>query len=125
MAQPRTSPVREKIDREAAEKLVPELLRNGYLMASILPDGSVAGMQRMLTTVGLFLGVTPWGFESRFCFRDPGLALARFALLQSEDDIPAGWLARRPEHPEDVRAKGMPGYLGGDPALPSSWEAGS
>jgi len=113
---------RSSIERAAAERHVAELLAQGYLMARVLDDGSVAALQRLLTTTGLFLGMTPWGFESRYCFHDMGLAVLRFAQLKSEDDVPEGWLARRPERPEDVAAKSRPGYLGGDPALASSWE---
>ena len=109
-------------DIALAEKLVAELLAEGYLMARVLPDGSVAAMQRTLSTFALFLGMTPWGFDSRYCFREAALARMRFNELQSEDDVPAGWIARRPERPEDVQAKSMPGYIGGDPGLPSSWE---
>lgn len=112
-------------ERELAQRLADELLAQGYLMTRVLPDGSVAGLQRLLTTTGIFLGMTPWGFESRYCFHDRRLAVERFEQLQSEDDIPAGWKARRPERPEDIEAKSRPGYLGGDPALTSSWEAGS
>lgn len=92
-----------------------------YLFARVLP-GSVAGLQRMLTTTALFLGVNRHGYETRYCFRDAALALMRLGELQSDDDVPDGWLARRPERPEDIAAKNRPGYLGGDPALASSWE---
>lgn len=94
----------------------------GFIAVRRLPDDSIAGLVRLMTTTAICLGVTrTCVYERRFCFRDAGLAAHRFAELQSEDDTPEGWHARRPELPEDSRAKSLPGYLGGDPALPSSW----
>lgn len=100
------------------------LMRHGgYIDVRLLPDGSIAGLMRLLTTVAICLDVTrTCSYERRFCFRDAALAMQRFSELQSEDDTPEGWHARRPEQPCDRNAKAMPGYLGGDPALPTSWE---
>ena len=111
-------------ESRSTEQLCDWLKVNGWLDARVLPDGSVAALQRLLTTTGLFLGMTRYGYESRYCFADPALARQRFDELQSEDDVPAGWLARRPERPEDILAKSKPGYRGGDPSLASSWERG-
>jgi hypothetical protein len=95
----------------------------GYAVVRRLPDGSIAGLMPLLTTLAICLGVTrTCAYERRFCFRDRELAAIRYTELQSEDDTPEGWHARRPEQPCDWQAKQRPGYLGGDPALPSSWE---
>lgn len=106
------------------EQLRPWLLHEGgYVVVRLLPDGTVAGIVRLLTTTAICLGVTrTCAYERRFCFRNADLAYQRFGELQSEDDTPAGWIARRPELPCDRVAKSQPGYLGGDPALPESWE---
>lgn len=104
------------------EKAICDSMRlNGYIDARVLPDGSIAGVQRLMFTTGLFLGCTAWGYGRRFCFKSDALAMRRFAELQSEDDTPEGWHARRPELPEDMAAKSRSGYVGGDPALPTSW----
>lgn len=108
---------------DQAQALCDQLMREGYLAARVLPDGTVAGVQSMLTTTALFLGCTPMGYDMRYCFKGRHLAMQRFDNLQSENDVPEGWLARRPETLEDLQAKARPGYLGGDPALPSSWDA--
>jgi hypothetical protein len=98
------------------------LAEGGFVAVRLLPDGSVAGVVRLMTTTAICLGVTrQCAYERRFCFRNADLAYQRFGELQSEDDTPAGWTARRPELPEDHAAKQRPGYVGGDPALPSSW----
>jgi len=71
---------------------------NGYLDARVLPDGSIALLVELAFTRAICLGadeVCP--YTQRFCFKDRELATQRFAELQSEDDIPAGYIARRPE----------------------------
>jgi len=99
------------------------LAEGGFVAVRLLPDGTVAGVVRLMTTTAICLGVTrDCAYERRFCFRNADLAYQRFGELQSEDDTPAGWIARRPETPEDRAAKLLPGYRGGDPGLPSSWE---
>jgi hypothetical protein len=111
------------MDADEWDKLRDWLLGGGgFVAVRLLPDGSVAGLVPLMTTLAICLGVT-WEcpYERRFCFRDDALARQRFEELQSEDDIPAGWTARRPEQPCDRDAKARPGYLGGDPALPTSW----
>lgn len=95
----------------------------GFLAVRQLRDGSVAGLLRLMTTLAICLGVSrQCPYERRFCFVDRELAVLRFGELQSEDDTPEGWHARRPELPCDREAKNRPGYLGGDPSLPTSWE---
>lgn len=62
-----------------------------------LPDGSVAMLVDLMYTRAICLGATAWGYSSRFCFEDRERATAAFATLQTEDDVPVGWIARRPE----------------------------
>ena len=80
-----------------------------------LPDGSFAALSSLMFTTGLYLGVSRWGYERRYCYEDCELAQAAFYALKSEDDDPEGWIARRPETPEDRAAKARPGYTGGRP----------
>jgi len=84
-------------DRQQLDELVAWLLsdENGYTAARVLPDGSVAAVIELLTTRAIVLGVTRFGWTTRFCFADRGLALQRFDELQSEDDEPEGCIARR------------------------------
>jgi hypothetical protein len=79
-----------------------------YLDVRILPDGSVAAVGNLLTTRALFLGCNAWGWERRFCFADRELALIRFSELQSENDIPEGFIASRPEMAEEIERKSKP-----------------
>jgi hypothetical protein len=80
------------------QKLIDEL-KGEYLQVKELPDGTIAALGELYSTRAILLGVNQVGFESRFCFEDRELATAQFELLQSEDDIPVGWVARRPEIP--------------------------
>ena len=65
------------------------------VMVRVLPDGSVAALCDLLFTRAICLGVTREKWSMRFCFEDRTLADKRFAELQSEDDEPAGYVARR------------------------------
>lgn len=66
-----------------------------HLASRELPDGSVAALVQLFTTTAIVLGCHGFVYESRFCFADPALARQRFAELKSEDDEPAGYIARR------------------------------
>ncbi len=72
----------------------------GYLAAKRLPDGSYATITRLLTTLGICLGVGQIGWARRFCYRDTAECLAAWQALESQGDTPTGWIARRPEEPE-------------------------
>jgi len=87
-----------------------------------LEDGTIAGLGDLTTTRAIYLDVSQWGFERRFCFKDRARASEEFDKLRTSDDEPTGWVARRPEQPCDFEAKNTPGYLGGDPKLPTSWK---
>jgi hypothetical protein len=97
-----------------AGELLAWLARN-YAEIRVLPDGSVAALSPLMFTTGLYMGVTRWGYERRYCYKDPGAARAALVALGSDEDEPAGWVARRPETPEDIAAKARPGYRGGKP----------
>lgn len=75
-----------------------EIQRLGeYLRVRRLPDGSVAALGDLLFTRAIHLRCDLFGWERRFCFQDKARADAEFAKLQTEDDEPTGWIARRPE----------------------------
>ena len=80
------------------ERLAAKLRASGdYPAVRVLPDDSVAAVMPLITTTSVILGCTSWGYARRFCFKSPALALQRFVELQSEDDEPEGWIARRPK----------------------------
>ena len=93
-----TDPQIEALCREIVEE-------NECIDGRVLPDGSIATLIRLITTVAICLGVTREGWSRRFCYSDPILAIKVFYSLETEDDEPEGWVARRPEQPCDWQLK--------------------
>lgn len=87
---------RAELEEQSAAELAAWMRSSGYLRARVLPDGSVAGVLDLLTTRAVVLGCNEDGWSNRFCFADRALADQRFDELQSEDDVPEGFIARRP-----------------------------
>lgn len=88
---------RAEVESKAAAELAAQMRHWGYINTRVLPDGSVAGLLELVTTRAIVLGCTEDGWSRRFCFADRQLADQRFAELQSEDDEPQGFIARRPQ----------------------------
>jgi len=91
-AVPSVSAAERRAQQELADWLAED---GGYIAARVLPDGSVAALLDLAYTRAICLGVTRWGWENRFCFEDRALADRRFARLESEEDVPVGFIARR------------------------------
>lgn len=85
---------RSDTERQQAEALA-AYLRTMYRDARVLPDGSVAVLVDLIYTRAIGLGANAMSFHTRFCFKDRALADQRFAELQSEDDVPEGFIATR------------------------------
>lgn len=78
----------------------------GYVGAKKLDDGSYAVVQRLYATAAIGLGVDCFGMISnRYCFEDLHACLSAWEGLKSRNDEPEGWIARRPERPEDKEAE--------------------
>lgn len=69
---------------------------HGYHPIRELPDGTIIGVQRMLFTHGLFVGLTTSGYERRFCY--PDRKSAELALMEwnGEGDPPGPWVKEKP-----------------------------
>lgn len=67
----------------------------GYRNLRELEDGTVVGTMELLFTRAIFIDLTFSGWEKRFCFQDKDLALVELAKLQTGDDEPQGYVARR------------------------------
>lgn len=78
-------------------------LRDQYEAVRTLPDGTVAALGKLMFTTAIYLDCEMWGYGRRFCFADATLARLRFEELQSCDDEPAGYIARRHAAGEVVR----------------------
>ncbi len=68
---------------------------NHYYEARELPDGTVAALYRLMFTTAICTGIDDFGYAYRWCFEDPALALRQLSLLQSMDEEPVGYVARR------------------------------
>ncbi|MBB2915898.1 hypothetical protein [Cupriavidus alkaliphilus] len=72
------------------------LAQNGYTQVRRLPDGSYAGVSRLLFTTALYIGLDVWGWERRYCYESERDALAALAALETSDDEPTlGYVAKR------------------------------
>ena len=99
---------------EAIERML-EHPDNRFICWRQLDDGTYVALGRLMFTVGLFIGVQAVApYTRRYCYSDPTEANAEYLALQTGDDEPSGWIARRPETAEDKEAKSRPGY---DPSL--------
>jgi hypothetical protein len=86
------------LDEVAGPKDSDELerwLRSQYHEVRKLPDGSYAALMPLLFTTSLILGCDRWGYSKRFCFESPIRAREVFNALETEDDEPVGYIARR------------------------------
>lgn len=68
---------------------------NGYIALRTLDDGTVIGLFPLLFTLAIIMDIEPLGYGRRFCFEDRERAVAEFSKLQSGDDEPDGYIARR------------------------------
>jgi hypothetical protein len=71
--------------------------RGEYEHVRMLEDGTIIGLGRLMYTVALFVNMDLTGYEKRYCFKDPALAVKAYQTMQKGDDEPEGWIARRPE----------------------------
>lgn len=89
-----------KYDTAAESEQVAAIVRElnpDAIEVRVLPDGSVALLRELLFTRAICLGCTTWGWASRFCYEDRERASRVFQELQTENDVPTGWVARRPQ----------------------------
>jgi hypothetical protein len=79
---------------QATEELLTEL-REQYLDARELPDGSIAALGELLFTRAVYVGVDRYGWARRYCFENRHQAMMEYLKLQGEDDVPQGFTAQR------------------------------
>lgn len=68
----------------------------GYLAPQKLSDGRWAGVQPMLFTAGLFVGITPLGHEKRYCYARMSDALVALRAWDGVGDPPGPWIKEKP-----------------------------
>jgi hypothetical protein len=82
-------------DAEQLAERVRELGCGTYLSVRVLPDATIAVLSELLFTRAICMDCDAAGYGLRFCFEDRDLATRRFHELQSSDDVPQGFVARR------------------------------
>jgi hypothetical protein len=66
-----------------------------YRDVRLLDDGSIIAIGELMFTRAIYMDVNLYGWERRFCFQDRALADAEFKKLQTGEEEPVGWIARR------------------------------
>jgi hypothetical protein len=74
-----------------------QLLEEGYIQPRQLSDGTWIAMQRLIFTTAIVTGLHEWGWINRYCYDDPVRVRAEFAKINSKNDEPTGWIAKRPQ----------------------------
>jgi len=80
---------------EHSGSLIEVLSDDGYENLRMLDDGTIVGTSKLLYTTAVYIDLNRHGWEKRFCFQDKELAIAEVNKLQSGDDEPVGYIARR------------------------------
>ena len=78
------------------EELLEEIKTLGdYQDVRALDDGTIVGMGNLMFTKAIYMDLNLYGWGRRFCFQDRALADAEFKKLQTGEEEPVGWIARR------------------------------
>lgn len=84
----------DRLDSQQRDELE-AFCRANYHTVRKLPDGTLVALHRLMFTLAIFVDLNQWGYEKRYCFKDFDLARSEFEKLQSVDDVPTGFIARR------------------------------
>lgn len=77
-------------------EIVKELeAQNYYSDITVLKDGTICAVGELMFTRALYIGLDMYGWEKRFCFDDRERANVELRKLQTADDEPTGYIARR------------------------------
>lgn len=60
-----------------------------------LSDGTIIGIGDLMYTRAIYMDMDLYGWGRRFCFEDKERATCEYEILQTGDDQPSGWIARR------------------------------
>lgn len=80
-------------DDEALRSRIQRL--GNYLVVDFLRDGTIIGLGELMFTRAIYIDLDLNGWGKRFCFDNRDLAVQEYMKLQTGDDEPTGWIARR------------------------------
>ncbi len=69
----------------------------GYSDPKQLKDGTWIALVPLMFTTGLCMGLDLLGWSKRYCFEEEDKAQEEYEKLKSFDDVPEGWIAKRPK----------------------------
>ena len=95
------------------ERLLELLAREGYRNLKKMPNGEWAGIQNMLFTTALVIGLDEIGCRTRFCFETAEAAEVSLAEWEGEGFPPGWWIKQKPEDVDNPLRKPMPSIAGG------------
>lgn len=75
--------------------LIEFLKTQEYFDLKELEDGTIIGKGGLAFTTAIYIGLDKWGWEKRFCFDNRAVLDEEFNKLKTNDDEPAGYIARR------------------------------
>jgi hypothetical protein len=78
-----------------SKDLISFLAEQGYENLRELEDGTVVGTQELMFTTAICIDLNWQSWDKRFCFKEKSLAISEIAKLQTCDDEPTGYVARR------------------------------
>lgn len=74
----------------------------GFTVAKKLDDGTYVGISRLAFTYAIHIGIDEErSFRRRYCYSDMNSLLGAYADLKTGNDVPEGWIARRPKPASD------------------------
>lgn len=71
---------------------------NRFDVLKILPDGTKCGLQTMLFTTGLIVGISEDGliYDRRYCYPDMSSAVSALKSWDGRGDPPGPWIKEKP-----------------------------
>jgi hypothetical protein len=69
----------------------------GIFLSRKLPSGEWAGVQRMMFTVALLVGLDEFGYRTRFCYPLGMPAIEALAAWDGHGDPPGPWIKEKGE----------------------------
>lgn len=67
----------------------------GFQSLREMPDGRIAGLQRMIFTVGLFVGLSDVLYDQRYCYEYHADALKALETWDGTGDPPGPWIKEK------------------------------
>ncbi len=74
-----------------------ELEELGFVAIRRMPDGTINGVQLMLFTAALTVGIDPIGYKTRYCYESPIDAIGDLMNWDGTGDPIGPWIKQKPE----------------------------